>query len=414
MRGIVVLAALCALLLIAARPAHAQSENILHRFASIGYDYNFMSSLTPDAAGNLYGTTNVGGRGYGTAFELSPNGKGGWRQTILHTFTDGNDGGYPFFSTLIFDRRGDLYGTTSNGGLNQFGVVFELSPVGERWVETVLYNFASGPGGVYPFNGLIMDAAGNLYGRDYVYNESGIFESVFELSGSKRNWTESVIYQSSSVTGNVDGGGLAMDGAGNIFGVTWDTFAPSIAFELSPNAYGGWNHNVIYTFGQGTYPIGALALDKAGNLYGVVTSTTSSGAVYAMSPSKLGGWKLKNLYSFKGGPSDGGNPQAGLVFDTAGNIYGTTFSGGRLNLGTVFELAAPAGTRVYREKILWSFDGADGSGPLGSVIVDAAGNVYGLTSTGGGTGCYGFEGCGLAFELTPSNGSSMTASFQRK
>src|SRR5580704_9016719 len=195
MRRILVFTALSALLLTAARPAHGQTENILQRFAGSRDGYNFMSSLTADTAGNLYATTDVGGLGCGTAFELSPNGRGGWHQTVLHTFTDGKDGGFPFFSTLIFDRRGNLYGTTQNGGDNGFGVVFKLSRVRKSWVETVLYSF-SGKGGVFPFNGLIMDAAGNLYGRDYVYTQAGSFESVFELSMSNRNWTERVIYQS--------------------------------------------------------------------------------------------------------------------------------------------------------------------------------------------------------------------------
>jgi uncharacterized repeat protein (TIGR03803 family) len=403
MRGVLVVAALSGLLLTTARPAHAQTENILHRFDSIGYGYNFMSSLTADREGNFYGTTDVGGRGYGTAFELSPDGRGGWHQTVLHTFTDGKDGGYPFFSTLTVDRRGNLYGTTSNGGNSEFGVVFKLHPVGKRWVETVLFNFSSGPGGVYPFNGLIMDAAGNLYGRDYVYTEAGIFESVFELSGSKQFWTEKVIYQSSVFTGNVDGGGLTMDDAGDIFGVTWDTFAPSIAFELTPNGSGGWNTNTIYTFEPSADPFGPPALDKAGNLYGVVTSSTNYGTVYELSPRKTGGWLRKTLYRFNGSPTDGGDPYAGVTFDASGNIYGTTSSGGLFNLGTVFELTPPADQSGYREKILWSFNGADGSAPLGNVVLDAAGDVYGLTSTGGGAGCYGFEGCGVAFEVVPSN-----------
>jgi hypothetical protein len=104
---------------------------------------------------------------------------------------------------------------------------------------------------------------------------------------------------------------------------------------------------------------------------------------------------------FDSGPNDGSDPEAGLLFDTTGDIYGTTFSGGQFNLGTVFELKAPADNGGYRERVLWNFNGADGSGPLGSVVLDPIGDLFGLTSTGGGKGCYGFEGCGVAFEVAP-------------
>ncbi|MGO9422635.1 choice-of-anchor tandem repeat GloVer-containing protein, partial [Roseiarcus sp.] len=114
---------------------------------------------------------------------------------MLHAFTRGDDGGYPLGSPLIFDGQGNLYGTASEGGANGFGVVFELSPARNGWNETVLYNFASGAGGVYPFNGLIMDSEGNLYGTDNVYQSGhAITEGVFELSQSGGNWTEKVIY----------------------------------------------------------------------------------------------------------------------------------------------------------------------------------------------------------------------------
>jgi hypothetical protein len=119
--------------------------------------------------------------------------------------------------------------------------------------------------------------------------------------------------------------------------------------------------------------------------------------VYKLSPQKNGQSTLKNLYAFEGG-NDGSNPYAGIEFDAAGNIYATTVTGGKSNLGTVFELAV--GKSSYREKVLWSFHGKGGSAPLSSLVFDA-GNLYGTTTTGGGTGCYGYEGCGVAFELTP-------------
>jgi hypothetical protein len=260
-------------------------------------------------------------------------------------------------------------------------------------VETVLCSFASGAGGAYSFNGPIMDKAGNLYRRDYVYKVGSISEGVFEVSPSKNGWTQKVIYDNGVNTGNPDGGGITMDAAGDIFGVYWTTFAPSGAFELSPNGKGGWNSKVIHTFDQNIFAIGVPVLDKSGNLYGTGQGTSNPGMVYKLSPKKNGQWTLKNLYAFKGG-TDGSNPYAGIEFDAAGNIYGTTFTGGKSNLGTV-------GKSSYREKVLWRFNGKDGSAPLSSVVLDGAGKLYGTTTTGGGTGRHGYEGCGVAFELMP-------------
>ena len=397
LRGCSALTVLSALL--ATYPATAQTETVLHRFSGTRSGYDFTSPLTPDGAGNLYGTTSVGGRGYGTVFELSPSGSGGWKQTVLHTFTNGKDGAYPNLTSLIFDKQGNLYGMTPEGGANNFGVVFKLHQVEKRWAETVLYSFASGAGGVYPFNGPIMDAAGNLYGRDYVYSEAGISEAVFELSPSRGRWAERVIYDNGVDTGNPNGGGITMDAAGNIFGVYWTNPGPSEAFALSPNGKGGWNSKVIYTFAEDIFPVGVPVLDKSGSLYGTAQGTSNLGMVYKLSPGKNEEWSLKTLYTFKGG-SDGSNPYAGIAFDANGNIYGTTVTGGQFSLGTVFELALSVGKGSYQEKVLWSFNGKDGSAPLSSVV-PGAGNLYGTTTTGGGTGCYGYEGCGVAFELTP-------------
>jgi hypothetical protein len=184
-------------------------------------------------------------------------------------------------------------------------------------VETVLCSFASGAGGAYSFNGPIMDKAGNLYRRDYVYKVGSISEGVFEVSPSKNGWTQKVIYDNGVNTGNPDGGGITMDAAGDIFGVYWTTFTPSGAFELSPNGKGGWNSKVIHTFDQNIFAIGVPVLDKSGSLYGTGQGTSNPGMVYKLSPKTDGQWTLKNLYAFKGG-TDGSNPYAGIEFDAAG------------------------------------------------------------------------------------------------
>jgi uncharacterized repeat protein (TIGR03803 family) len=193
---------------------------------------------------------------------------------------------------------------------------------------------------------------------------------------------------------------------GDIFGV-----APSTVFQLSPDGKGGWNPSVIHTFTGGTKDgsaaQGAPKPDRAGNLYGTTSSggAKNNGTVYKLSPiltgKKKGTWTEKILYSFKGGTKDGGGPQAGVVLDAGGNIYGTTVNGGKSGDGTVFELVAPVGKAAYKEKILWSFNRTDGAYPYASLIVDSADNLFGTTA-GGGTGApCPAGGCGVTFEVIP-------------
>jgi uncharacterized repeat protein (TIGR03803 family) len=385
-----------ALLLITALPAQAKAkETILYDFCSIPgeiycTDGSVPSGLTPDAAGNLYGTTYAGGAfGPGEVFELSPNGNGSWDETVLYSFTGGADGNTPYFSDVIFDSVGNLYGTTYLGGAYGLGAVFELSPVGASWTETVLYSFAGGADGSTPETGLIMDPAGNLYGTTYATPWGGS-PTVFELSPSGGGWTKQVIYNVAT-----SDAALTMDAAGNIFGVGYST-----AFELSPNGNGGWNPTVIHTFPSGpkdgSLPEGTLVLDQAGNLYGTTAlgGTDNAGVVYKLSPGEKGKWKETILHSFKWG--DGANPFGAVVFDAAGNMYGTTSEGGNYgNQGAAFKLVAPVGKGSYREKVLWDFNGSDGSSPSCSLILDSAGNLYGTTQYGGEVGS------GLVFELTP-------------
>jgi uncharacterized repeat protein (TIGR03803 family) len=235
-----------------------------------------------------------------------------------------------------------------------------------------------------------MDPAGNLYGITNNYGAG----SVFELSPSGGGWTEQVIYSTPN-----NSGGLIMDTKGSLYGVSATT-----AFELSPNGNGGWNPTVIHTFAggpkDGLNAGGNLVFDQAGNLYGTTYGggAKNYGTVYKLSHGKKG-WTEKVLYSFKGGKKDGSYPLAGIVFDAHGNIYGTTSAGGgKLNDGTVFELVA-SGTK-YQEKVLWSFDGTHGSHPWDSLILDNLGNLYGTAIGGGSSGnCSG--GCGVVFEVTP-------------
>lgn len=383
--GALTFALISGLLLSAARPAEAQSETTIYKFCaqpncSDGGDPE--GRLVSDPAGNFYGTTRDGGAyGSGTVYELSRNGNGGWNESVLYSFTGGVDGLLPFYSSLIFDSAGNLYGTTVWGGVNGYGVVFELSPVGGTWTETVLYSFAGGTDGRYPVGGVIMDAAGNLYGTTQDGGTSG-FGTVFELIPSGGAWMEQIMYNFTPQSPSGESG-LTLSAMGNIFGV-----ARTSVFELAPNGDGSWTSTVIHRFPSlphdGKYPSGTLTLDNAGSLYGTTTygGKNGHGTVFELIPKENGKWAEKILYSFKNGRKNGKNPDAGIVFDGAGNIYGSTaaggtgeYDGGLIPGGTVFELKAPVGKGGYKEKVLWNFDygpGTDG------VVLDTAGNLYGI------------------------------------
>jgi uncharacterized repeat protein (TIGR03803 family) len=282
---------------------------------------------------------------------------------------------------VIFDKAGNLYGTTQYGGAYGRGVIFELSPVGTGWTETVLFN-ASGTNS--PFYILIMDAAGNLYG--------GAGFGLFKLSPSGGGvWTEQLI--STAVgPGCV---GLAMDAVGNIFCTNNWTIV-----KLSPGGGGVWHSTVIHSFSahpqEGKAPKGALVFDSAGNLYGSTLSggPNGVGVVYKLSRGKTGKWTYTILYS-PNAQIDGPNSSGTLVLDALGNIYGTTWGSGSSLFGTVFELVAQSGAGAYTHKVLWTFNHTDGADPY-SLIRDNAGNLYGATHDGGAN-YYN----GVLFELTP-------------
>jgi uncharacterized repeat protein (TIGR03803 family) len=382
-------------LIIAPHAVVAQTETVLYDFANSPDGANPTSSLTSDAAGNLYGTTALGGAtNQGTVFELSPDGDGGWNESVLYTFQGGTDGANPYLAALIFDNAGNLYGATQNGGLDGgTGTVFELSPVAGGWTEAVLYSFGYREGICGAPVGLMMDRAGNLYGA--TTGVSGYCKGVvFELSPSPGGtWTETTIgccfYEVDAVPT------LAMDVAGNIFGLFWNE-----VFELTPNGNGGWSFEVIYTFdffGEGNYAMGPPVLDSYGNLYGTTTfgGPKNLGTVFRLTRGKQR-WRKKILYSFRGG-NHGSYPSAGVVLDGAGNIYGTTYEGGKYGFGTTFELLASGEKGGYRESPPWSFNGTDGAYPGASMILQS-GKLYGTTQYGGPNGGLGN---GVVFQMTP-------------
>lgn len=354
--------------LMTATLAAAQTERVLHTFGSNskgGVDP--ADSLIFDSSGNLYGIANSGGTDdEGIAYELSPKSGGGWTEHVLYSFLrNGLDGENPD-SGLIFDSAGNLYGVTDSGGPDGVGTAYELSPPvppATQWTEKVLYSFLNnGIDGQNPANNLVMDSAGNLYGT------CGF-------------------------------------GGADVVGV---------AFELSPTESGEWTETLLHTFhdvggGDGSDPRSGLILDSAGNLYGstLFGGTLGGGTVYELSPSTGGSWTETILYNFANDNTDGGFPSGGsLIFDSTGNLYGATTAGGPTSGGTVFKLSHSGGR--WTEKVLHYFNsqnGTDGFNPFGSLTFDSAGNLYGTTLTGGTGSCPGTQNeCGILYELRPATG----------
>jgi uncharacterized repeat protein (TIGR03803 family) len=387
--------------------AGAQTETVLYNFGSYANDAaGGGAGLIFDAAGNLYGTTNGGGSGNsGAVYELSPAG-GGWNETLLYQFTGGGDGGSPS-SGLTFDAAGNLYGTTFAGGTGS-GVVYELSPSGSGWTETVLYTFTGGADGARPIAGVIFDPAGNLYGAaEQGGSTTNCVQGcgvVFKLSPSSGGaWTESVIHTFQGSDGSIPIGGLTLH-SGALFGTTYNGGAFNIGtvFELKRVA-SGWNYQLIHTFADGYFPEASVIFDTAGNLYGTAYAggTHGGGVAFEMKPGGGGIWGFRVLHNFSGF-NDGNFPLAPLIMDSAGSLYGTAFDGGVITqcqdngCGLVFKLTPGAGGS-WAETVLHTFTGSpDGQAPeLGALIFDSAGNLYG-TTTAGGT-----NSAGIAFEITP-------------
>ena len=307
---------------------------------------------------------------------------------------------------LIADSQGNLYGVTTSGGISSCipqgcGVVFKLSPgLNNTWTEKMLYQFKGGTADTdIPTTDLIFDAKGNLFGATW-QDLSGHLGAVYELSpGIGGTWTEKTIYRFTS-SGYDPGTHLTFDSQGNLYGTLGQVFGASGGgvFQLSPQSDGAWKESILHTFsgnGDGQYALGGVVLDSKGNLYGVAQEggAFSRGIVYELSPNGSGGWVETILYSFME-QVDGAYPIAPLTIDAKGNLYGTTLSGGANNFPVVFELSQSGGK--WSETVLYTFD-KYGYSPS-NVVFDAKGNLYG-TTVNGGAGCNN-PGCGIVFTLT--------------
>lgn len=390
------IAAAVVLTLVAAASASA-GETILHTF-NVSDGAMPEGSLIFDAAGNLYGTTAVGGfYSYGTVFEMKPKAGGGWTETVLHSFNgNGIDGTNPY-SALVFDNSGNLYGTTRAGGSDNVGTVFELKPTSSgTWKETVLHSFKNNQvDGSDVYGSLVLDSSGNLYGTTY---RGGSYSNgtVFELTrGQNGQWKEIVLHNFNSSDGENPFAGLVFDASGNLYGTTVSggAYGYGAAFELTPLGNGQWSESVIYSFPD--LPYAPLIIDPAGNLYGVTSGNDgllSLGSVFELSPQAGGGWTetlIADRFPI-------GVPFNGVVMDAAGNLYGTTDDIDGVGPGSVFELTRQQdGSWVEKALHYFSYKRPDGSHPSSSLLLDKANNIYGVTDQGGA------HGTGVVFEIVP-------------
>jgi uncharacterized repeat protein (TIGR03803 family) len=333
-------------------------------------------------------------------------------ETVLYSFSSHGSAGVDPCGGVVFDAAGNLYGTTNSGGVYTGGTAFELSPAGGGWNLKGLHSFGKGLDGLYPEGNVIFDAQGNLYGTTHGGGANG-FGTAYELSPKAGGaWTEKVLHSfGEGDDARYPNAGVILDAAGDIFG-TADAGGPDlgggIVFELIPSADGGMTERSLHNFGvgkDGNEPVGSLVFDAAGNLYGATAfggpRASAGGTIFELTPTGAG-WVETVLYNFSD-DSGASFPLGSLIFDAAGNLYGLSYKGGSGDVGTVFELS-PGADGVWTSTVLHSFsvNGIDGYYPQGSLVFDASGNLYGTTSYGGA------DNDGVVFELTPEVDGSWT------
>ncbi len=385
-RAVTIALVLFAIGIIHVPSAEAQSYTVIHDFTGSQDGERPLSTLTVDRAGNLYGTANnsvfrmtnhgsgwvlnplyvfPGGAAgtdpedvafgpdgslYGTAggggdpycncglvFNLKPapnhprNFLAPWIATVLYSFVGSpNDGAYPPFGALVFDKSGNIYGGTEFGG-GDFGITYQLTPSGGKWTETVIDDFHYPTNG--PVSGMYIDAAGSLYGT------TGDGTVVYELSPMPYGWVETALHTfSGGFYGGLAYGGLVMDQAGNLYGATADggTHNGGVVYELSPSG-NGWIYQILYNFTGAEGPFASLTMDGAGNLYGMTFADgpQQAGSVFELSPSS-DGWTFTDLHDFSFQTEY--FPEGGVTLDANGNLFGMTSQGGAYGHGVVWEI----------------------------------------------------------------------------
>jgi uncharacterized repeat protein (TIGR03803 family) len=380
----------------------------LYSFQGYPNDGEFpIASLISDNSGVLYGTTFEGGIGNGTVFQLTPPTppEEDWQETLLYKFDSTQfqyEGAHPEMS-VVLDNAGNLYGTTYFGGYLEFGTVFELSPPtveGQPWTETQLYIFQGENDGNYPYSPLLFDRHGNLYGTTnssggyFGGGGSGVLFKLTPPSVAGGSWTDSTPY---TFLGS-PGGNQVLDAHGQLYGageMIGGGQGGGVYQVTAPQTAGGqWTGKTLYSFQGGTdafFPVGGVVAGKGASLYGATYEGGFSlckngcGTVYQLTPPATsdGSWKETVIHFFTGG-ADGTMPLSGLVADSDGNLYGTTSAGGVYGFGTVYKLIPPRQQGgVWQETIIHSFQsGSDGANPAGGLLL-RNGIIYGTTEYGG-------------------------------
>jgi uncharacterized repeat protein (TIGR03803 family) len=401
--------------------ANAQTETVLHNFSGSNNDGGnpqFGGLLFLD--GKFYGTTNLGGNSNdGVVYELAPQSTGQWQFSLIYSFAGGSDGWAPLGS-LIADQAGNLYGTTSSGGAIGSGTVYRLAKNSSgTWQKIILWSFGASGDGEFPFAGLVFDRTGNLYGTTTLggaYGEGTVFEVSPKTGGG---WSEKVLYSFGAFAsdGNNPYDPLIIDASGNLYGTTAGggstscdptTLGCGTVFELSPGSK-GWAETILHWFEangtDGFYTLAPVVMDKNGNLYGTTSyggnqgncqigvGTGGCGTAFQLTPSS-DAWNEEILYNFTGNKNSDFDPDSGLIIDSARNLYGETgLSSQSDGAGSVYRLALSS-SGTWQLKVLFNFEGTDGSNPQGGVtLLDS--RLFGTTFDGG------TSGDGVVFELAP-------------
>lgn len=393
-----------------------------------------IGNLAIDAAGNIFGVTAHGGYlgsefcqedlGCGTVFEASRNSSGAWSITRIHIFTDSADDGALPGSGLTLDAMGNLYGVTPSGGscpISPYGcgVVYEISPAaGGGWQTLkILYSFQGNADGYFPQGTLVFDKAGNIYGAT-LDGGTGNGGTVFELSPTLTGpWNKTTLYNFNGTTeGNGPSGGVVFDAAGNIYGTNISggnqsgncaPFGCGTAYQLSPDGSGNWTETTLWSFdaSDGENPVGNFAIDAAGNLYGATVyggpSTNACGngcgVIYEMGKNAAGEWEEEILRYL---PGSVGGFYSSPTLDGSGNLYATLLTAGE-GYGAVFELTKSSKT-PWPETLLYTFPGGENGGSPDMAPIFFNGSLIGTTGSGGinfNCGQPYVEGCGVVYEI---------------
>jgi uncharacterized repeat protein (TIGR03803 family) len=387
-------------------PAAAQTETVLHNMKT-SEGVNPVQGLIFDSAGALYGVAADGGSSNnGSVFKLTKSGSS-WTEKTLHSFAGGTGGSNPLGS-VVMDSSGNLYGTAKTGGSHAVGVAYKLAKSGTSYTYSVIHNFGGTNDGQYPVGALIIDSSGNLYGTTEGGGSHGngtesVGGTAFKLAKSGTTWTETVLHNFGSGTdGKSPRASLVMDSSGILYGTTFlgGTSSLGTAFKLAKSG-STWTETVLHNFTgpDGAQPAAGMIFDSSGNLYGTTTGSGigAGGNIFELSPSGSS-WTETNLFTFIHTFYQPSFPYSNLVFDSAGNLYGTTLQGFNIGsnsfAGTVFELSLSGGS--WNINYLYSFDSTHGAEPGGGALVlDSSGNLYGATQAGG------TNKNGVVFEVTP-------------